>query len=57
LVLFLTDGHDGSPDRAIQVSEELKATLLNKNIYSKFSVIGIGDHNSELLGKMCSIGT
>lgn len=57
MVLFLTDGHDGSPDRAIQVSEELKATLLNKNIYSKFSVIGIGDHNSELLGKMCSIGT
>ena len=56
-VLFMTDGLDNNPSKTAEFSRQLKAVLRDKNIYSKFSVIGIGEHEAPLLGQMCDIGT
>jgi len=53
----LTDGLDNTRDKTAIVSSQLKNELHEKGIYSKFSVIGIGNHESPLLGKMAEIGT
>lgn len=45
-VLFLTDGKDDSKDETKLVSEELKKELTKREIYSKFSVIGLGEHEA-----------
>jgi len=53
----LTDGLDNCREKTTLLSQQLKLALEEKNIYSKFSVIGIGDHEAPLLGKMADIGT
>lgn len=49
-VLFLTDGQDGELDRTKEASAELRKELMIKEVFSKFSVIGIGDHDAGFLG-------
>lgn len=39
------------------ISAKLKSELFNRIIFSKFSVIGLGNHDSALLGMMADIGT
>jgi hypothetical protein len=57
-VLFLTDGCDGNRDRTIKLSETLKNVLYQKNIYSWFNVIGLGEgHDAAFLGLLADIGT
>lgn len=56
-VLFLTDGQDLKKNQTLEVSNKLKAEILRRNIYSKFSVIGIGEYEIELLNSLCEIGT
>ena len=39
------------------ISAKLREELYSRNIYSKFSVIGLGEHEASLLGVMAEIGT
>lgn len=41
-VLFMTDGLDNVPQETKAISRQLRDLILRKEIYSKFSVIGIG---------------
>jgi hypothetical protein len=42
-VLFLTDGGDNDATNTTEVSGELKSLIKKDNIYSKFSVINLGN--------------
>jgi len=55
--MFLTDGLDNNPASTKEMSKILKQELYSRNIYSKFSVIGIGEHDADFLGKLTDIGT
>lgn len=55
--MFLTDGYDNVPQETRLLSQELKRELITHNIYSKFSVLGIGTHDAGLLGMLTDIGT
>lgn len=44
-VLFMTDGLDNVPHETRGISKALKELLLKKEVYSKFSVIGIGQEH------------
>ena len=55
--MFLTDGLDNNPKATREMSKVLKNELYQRNIYSKFSVIGIGEHDAAFLGMLTDIGT
>ena len=48
-VLFLTDGQDGNVEATKSVSLELKEALNKREIYSRFSVIGVGSYDASFL--------
>ena len=41
----------------MNVSQLLKQELKARNVYSKFSVLGIGAHDADFMAKLAAIGT
>ena len=56
-VLFITDGEDQQVQSTSQVTKVLYELLTKKEMQSQFSVFGIGNHESELLDKLASLGS
>lgn len=56
-VILITDSDDVFPERTKVMADDLKKELCKKNIYSKFSVLGLGEHDSNFLGMMADFGT
>ena len=53
---MLTDGEDNSPSNTEIEATKLSNSILLNEVYAKFSVIGIGEHEVQLFEKLLDIG-
>ena len=56
-VLFLTDVEDNDSNRTSLVCDNLSQTLINQDVYAKFSVIGLGEYDAKRLNSLLELGT
>ena len=56
-VLFLTDGKDNDSNKTSLACANLHQTLIKKDVYAKFSVIGIGKHDAKRLNSLLELGS